>query len=113
MNRLIVVVVMLASAAFADVPPADSTGCREKKVSDACKRDDGSDGSCLASTCSRNDYSGGIPPKSVQFECLKCGAAPAPAPAPAEKKNSCATIPGESLAALAIVLGALRRTRRT
>jgi hypothetical protein len=131
MTRLPLLLVCFAFTALADVPPADSQGCQSKSVGDSCKRDDGSAGTCVTSTCSRNDYSGGMPPKRAQYECVKCGAAtatpaPAPTPEPAppttntvssppaepDKKNTCAAMPGESLAALSLVLLGLRRSRR-
>ena len=98
----VLVCVLVASAAWADVPPSDSSGCRDKTEGASCARDDGTPGSCGKATCSKNDYSNGVPPKSVTYDCLKCGsvvaAAPAPAPAPTptpEKKPSCAAVPGE------------------
>ncbi len=97
--------VMMAGAAWADVPPADSIGCRDKKAGESCKRDDGSAGVCATSTCSRNDYSEGPPPKTVTYECLKCSAPP---PGAAKKNGdapgtsqSCATVPGSTLFLLA------------
>jgi hypothetical protein len=107
MNRLVVgCALVLASAAWADIPPSDTSGCRDKTQGATCKRDDGAEGSCAKSTCSRNDYSNGPPPTSVAYECLKC------APAP-EKKQSCAAMPGETLFALALLaLRARGRKRR-
>ena len=59
-------------AARADVAPPNLGGCQDKKAGDACKTDDGKDGYCKTSTCSRNDYSQGTPPRSVDYECLLC-----------------------------------------
>ena len=133
MTRTPLLVVLFAFTALADIPPQDSSGCRDKNAGASCKRDDGSDGTCATSTCSKNDYSGGVPPKQVTYECLKCGAsAPQPSvsspqpsanspqpgvsspPAEPDKasKNTCAAMPGESLAALSLLLLALRRSRR-
>ncbi|MDP1822662.1 MAG: hypothetical protein Q8L48_05455 [Archangium sp.] len=109
MTRLVGVLALLASAAWADIPPADTSGCGGKTAGETCKKDDGSEGSCVKATCSRNDYSNGPPPTSVQYECLKCGAAVA-APAP-EKKNSCAAVPAESVLALLLVVLSRRRSR--
>lgn len=100
------VVLALASAAWADVPPADSIGCREKKLGDSCERDDKSSGKCVNATCTRNDYTNGPPPKQVSYDCLRCDAAP-----PSESKK-CAVAPGEAFAALA-VLALLNRRRRS
>lgn len=103
----------LAPAAWADIPPPNSIGCRDKALGEACERDDKTAGACAKATCTRNDYSEGPPPKSVSYECLKCeaAAAPAPAPAAAEKKSSCAAVPGEGVVALLAVLAARRRAR--
>lgn len=116
MTRTPLLVVLFAFTALADIPPQDSSGCRDKNAGASCKRDDGSDGTCATSTCSKNDYSGGVPPKQVTYECLKCGAsAPQPSvsspPAEPDKasKNTCAAMPGESIAALSLLLLALRR----
>ena len=103
--RWLVVGALFASAAWADIPSPDSSGCRGKTAGATCKRDDGSDATCVASTCSRNDYSNGPPPKSVQYECLEC----LPGPAPAQKKESCSAVPAQTIGLLALVL--LRRRR--
>lgn len=105
MTRFIFCVVLLATAAWADIPPADSTGCNGKQVGDACVRDDKSAGTCTQSTCSRNDYSNGPPPTQVSYACLKCMEG-----APAEGKK-CAVAPGEALAVLALL--GLRARRRS
>lgn len=97
--------------AWADVPPADVLGCNDKTEGADCKRDDGSAGACAKAACTRNDYSNGPPPKTVTYECLKCADKPA-APAPKvveEKKTSCASVPGEALGVLALVLAARRK----
>lgn len=114
MNRLLLLTCLVASAAWADVPPADTAGCGGKAENAACERDDKSAGVCTKSECSRNDYSQGIPPKSVSYECFKClPAAAAPAPAPAEapkpKSSSCAAVDGGALLALAALLARWKR----
>jgi hypothetical protein len=107
MNRIVLLVVMLSSAAWADIPPRDASGCNGKIEGAACKRDDGSEASCAKATCSRNDYSNGPPPTSVSYECLTCSGAP---PA-AEKKQSCAAMPGEALLGLLVLLARRRLGR--
>ena len=109
MRHLVVAVTLFAGLALADIPPSDTSGCRDKTEGAACKRDDGTDGACAKATCSRNDYSEGPPPKSVQYECLKCGAA---APPPPAEKRSCAAVPGETLVLLAALLASLSRRER-
>lgn len=62
----------VASSAFADVPPPDTSGCNTKAAGDACQKDDMSAGTCAAQTCTKLDYSMGTPPKSVEYACLVC-----------------------------------------
>ncbi|MEW5742287.1 MAG: hypothetical protein AB1938_25445 [Myxococcota bacterium] len=110
------VLVLSASTAWADIPPPDVSGCNGKEVGAACRRDDGSPGACAKSTCTRNDYSEGPPPKTVNYECLRCTAGAAPAPVPDAgttegKKSSCTAAPALSLAALTAWLLVRRRKR--
>ena len=108
MRRLFVVVTLaFAASAWADVAPPDLAGCNGKQVGEACKRDNGADGTCANATCSRNDYSNGPPPKSVDYACVQCVEGKA-AP-PAEKKNSCGFVPGEVVLALSLLLVRRRR----
>jgi hypothetical protein len=98
LSRWVVVLCALsASLAWADVPPKDSIGCRDKTAGATCATDDGASGTCATATCTRNDYSQGPPPKSVPYECLKCVAGAAPA---APKKSGCAAVSDLSLAAV-------------
>jgi hypothetical protein len=63
-------------AARADVPPPNSSGCTSKKAGDSCTRDDGAQGTCATSTCSRINYDcdgGKSPCGSVSYECVTCG----------------------------------------
>jgi hypothetical protein len=105
MTRLVVLFTLAcALSARADIPPPDVSGCNGKVAGDACKRDDASDGVCKASTCSRNDYSDGPPPKQVQYECVVCAAG-----APEKKSASCAAVPGVGVVLAVMVLGRRRR----
>jgi MYXO-CTERM domain-containing protein len=72
----------LPSLAHADIISDEEGACRGKDAGAACQVD-GKAGSCVASTCYRNDYSNGPPPKSKQVECLECKPGEA-APAPTE-----------------------------
>lgn len=118
MTRLVLLVAVLSGAAWADIPPADSIGCRDKIAGVACKRDDGTEGTCGNTRCSKRDYSNGPPGTMVQYDCLKCLSAvrvvaeppPAPAPAPA-KKSSCATVPVETALGLLSLVFLRRRSR--
>lgn len=112
MKRLFVVLCVAASSAWADLPPADVNGCNGKAAGDACKKDDSTDGTCVDSKCGRLDYSEGVPPKSIEYQCLKCGAkaaAPVAAKPVEEKKTSCAAVPGEALLALGALLAVRRK----
>ncbi|MBK8215246.1 MAG: hypothetical protein IPK71_16020 [Myxococcales bacterium] len=65
------------SDARADVPPPNSSGCTTKKAGDGCTRDDGAQGTCATSTCSRINYDcdgGKTPCGQVSYDCLTCGA---------------------------------------
>jgi len=106
MMRAACLVFVLALPAYADIPPSDTSGCSGKTENAACEKDDKSAGVCVKSTCGRNDYSNGPPPKRVSYECLMCATAPAAAAPPAEapKKSSCASVDGEMLIALAALL---------
>lgn len=80
--------------AQADIISDEEANCRSQKAGDACTIA-GEAGTCQKSTCARNDYSEGVPPKTKQVECMVCkpGAAPAPVaeedtkPAPDEAKD--------------------------
>lgn len=66
------------SDARADVPPPNSSGCTTKKAGEACTRDDGAQGTCATSTCSRINYDcdgGKSPCGSVSYDCVLCGPA--------------------------------------
>jgi len=95
---------VVAMPAFADIPPSDTSGCSGKTENAACERDDKTAGVCVKSTCGRNDYSNGPPPKRVSYECLRCETAPAAAPVEAPKKSSCSSVDGGMLIALAALL---------
>lgn len=73
--------------ASADVIIGPEAECREKKAGDACRAETGP-GVCAASKCSRNDYSGGIPPKQKLVDCLKCVEAKTDAGVAAPKKKA-------------------------
>jgi hypothetical protein len=102
MARLLLpVLLLLAVPAFADVPPANTIGCSNKKAGEACETDDKKSGACRDSTCSRLDYSQGTPPKSVQAPCLKCE----------PKAGGCSSTGAVALPALAFAVLSLRRRR--
>jgi hypothetical protein len=129
MKRLLFTAVLaVASSSWADVAPPNLSDCRGREAGASCKTDNGEEGTCRPDTCSRNDYSNGVPPTSVEYECLLCtvsappeatpAATPAPAagqatsPLPPEKKSSCAAMPGAPLALGLVLVGGLARRRK-
>jgi MYXO-CTERM domain-containing protein len=66
-----VAVALAGTPALADVISNEEGACQQKAAGDACDLD-GKAGKCTKSTCGRNDYSDGVPPKSIQVECLLC-----------------------------------------
>jgi len=61
----------IPSVAFGDIIADEEAGCRSKNEGDPCTvRDE--PGTCAKSTCTRNDYSDGVPPKTKQVDCLVC-----------------------------------------
>lgn len=116
---------MVPRAAHADIAqPPDP--CDGKAKGDPC---DG--GVCVTEKCSKLDYSKGVPPSSVEYDCVKCRAKPADAPAPAAgdpatpaapvtpaptpKASGCSLAGdggGLSLALLVLLAAGYRRSRR-
>jgi hypothetical protein len=84
------VALTFAATARADLPPPEANVvCEGRKIGQACELD-GQAGACVQDSCSRNDYSDGVPPKTVTYDCPRCAVgetpsevdAPAPEPAP-------------------------------
>lgn len=109
---LLCATLLLASTTWADIPPPDTSSCRDKQAGAACQTDEGKAGTCEASKCSRLDYSNGTPPSSVEYECLRCAATTAQAPEPKPATTSCSAVPGPWLAATALWAGWLSRRKR-
>lgn len=61
----------IAGIARADIISDKEAQCRGAAKGDACTLD-GKAGVCASATCSRNDYSDGPPPKTVQSDCMVC-----------------------------------------
>src|SRR5258705_7085122 len=86
--------------ASADVVSPAAAACNGKSAGDACDKG----GSCKKSTCSKLDYSQGVPPRSKTYECLVCflpapgataaKAAEPPTSVPDKKSSSSAAAPG-------------------
>ena len=57
--------------AQADIISDEESRCRSAEAGAACEID-GKPGVCAKSTCSRNDYSDGPPPKTKSVECMVC-----------------------------------------
>ena len=117
----------LPSSARADeAPPLENIVCSSNKAGEACEVQ-GVAGTCVADTCSRLDYSQGVPPRSVLRDCMRCqaGAPPPPPPpivepapaapapaAPAASTSGCHVASGTSLAPLLLLLFAPLLGRR-
>jgi uncharacterized protein (TIGR03382 family) len=122
MKRFLAAALLLSSTAWADIAPPNLSGCRDKEAGATCETDDARSGICQKSTCSRNDYSNGPPPKVVDYECLQCAPANTShttdttvhtTPIPTQGKSSgCTTAPGAPLALLVLVSGGLLYRRR-
>lgn len=129
-SLLVGLMLSLAPAlARADVISPAVAECQSKTAGAACS-DAGNPGQCAVSRCSKLDYSQGVPPRSVEYDCLECKPAPtpadvAPAPEPAQPKaadskagppvseSRCAVDPATgSLGLLVGVFAALRGRRR-
>ena len=86
MRRLVIAAFLLfAGVARADLVPPNFVDCRDKAAGAACRLPEGGEGTCQAATCTRNDYSHGIPPRSVAYECLLCKPSSAPPASPAQE----------------------------
>ena len=72
------------TVALADIISDEEAQCRSKKEGDACEIGSAK-GTCAKSTCARNDYSEGVPPKTKQVDCMICEVGKAPEPAAAEE----------------------------
>lgn len=68
---VLVLVFGVASDARADIISDEESQCRSAEAGAACDIG-GTPGICAKSTCSRNDYSDGPPPKQKSVECLIC-----------------------------------------
>ena len=133
---------LYAGSARADLPPPEDVQvCDSKKAGDACEAE-GASGTCVTESCSRLDYSGGVPPKSVSYDCLRCDtsgikpsepkpsepeATPSPSPTPevaeapadsggdavpVESKGACSVAGGSGSSSLGLLLLALVGRRR-
>lgn len=74
MHRILVASVLflgLASEARADLISDEEAQCQQAAEGAACDLG-GKPGVCAKSTCHRNDYSDGPPPKSKSVDCLVC-----------------------------------------
>lgn len=124
-----------ASARADEAPPLADIVCGSNRAGEACEVN-GAAGTCVADTCTRLDYSQGVPPREVQRECMRCQvvappapaaapgaaapvpaapapAAPAPAAPAATASSGCRVAPGTTVAPFLLLLFAplLRRRR--
>lgn len=71
--RLVFVLALCAaSLALADIPPANSRSCGDKRAGAPCTMDDGAPGVCAEQLVSRPDYSNGPPPSYKQVKVMIC-----------------------------------------
>ena len=70
------------SLAHADLVAPGANECNDKPLGGACQIFGGGQGVCRKTTCSKLDYSQGVPPKSKEYDCVRClPGTPAPKPA--------------------------------
>lgn len=79
---LILPLILPVSARADEAPPLADIVCGSNKVGEACEVN-GAAGTCVADTCTRLDYSQGVPPREVKRDCMRCQVAAPPAPAAA------------------------------
>ncbi len=96
MRKLLTLMWLFPAAAFADVIAPDEAECDGKARGAAC-----SGGTCQDAECCRNDYSQGVPPRSVCSPCLRCkgGAPPPPSeppPPPSQQRQFAPPPPGSA-----------------
>lgn len=70
--RLFVLVAVLAVPAFADIIPEEVATCRNKAAGSACTTGEGHAGTCIETSITRPDYSGGVPPTYKAVKMLTC-----------------------------------------
>ena len=92
-SRATLLAMMLAllvpALASADIPPPNTESCGSQEAGASCKTDDGKAGACVKSTCSRNDYSNGVPPTTENYECLICEAGAKPTGSVSSSTSRC------------------------
>lgn len=95
--RILFLVAVLAGPAFADIIPEEVATCRNKASGAACTTGEGHAGTCIETSISRPDYSGGVPPTYKAVKMLTCVAT--------AKGSARSTLPwlGLGLAFLALV----------
>ncbi|MCY1010120.1 hypothetical protein OV079_32050 [Nannocystis pusilla] len=116
--------VLAPALARADVPPPPSIAtCEGATAGAACELDAGGPGQCAPWKCSKLDYSQGSPPRSVEYDCLRCAAASEAKPVeakpadtksapPAAEAKGCAIDPAGGMLGVLFALVGVRRRRR-
>jgi len=126
---LLLAALFLSPLAWADIAPPPRESCEDARAGARCLTGSGSGGTCQWRKCSRLDYSNGVPPVSVEYDCLQCIAvAPlampstrasaaeslsttAPASVPATKGLGWTVMPWAALALAVLVATWLSRRR--
>lgn len=110
----IIALLATVTVARADIPPPNSAQCGGKKTGDACTLDEGGDGHCVETTCSR-----ARPDGNSEYACTLCepgapaSAEPAPSTATGATSKGCTAGGLESVLALGGLVTLLARRRRT
>jgi hypothetical protein len=71
-RALVALTALLAVPAFADIIPEEVAVCRGQAAGAACTTPEGHAGTCVETSVTRPDYSGGVPPTYKQVKMLSC-----------------------------------------
>lgn len=97
--------ILILSLAAADVISPEEDVCRDAEVGETC-RTSGVRGTCQLTTCYRNDYSEGTPPRTIEVECMRCLRPGADPDDPdAARSGGCDTAAGWPVGPVSLVLG--------
>lgn len=102
----LLIIALLAAPAFADIITEEVAVCRGKSAGAACTTGEGQAGTCVETSVTRPDYSGGVPPTYKQVKMLACVAT--------AKGSARSALPwvGVGMGLLALVVALVSRPRR-
>lgn len=111
MKALLLICFLSSGYVVGDVIAPQEDACSHKKAGDACEVM-GQAGICKVSICYRNDYSRGVPPRSVAHDCLMCmGPNDTPVGCSETNTNMNSMLPFVSLGLGLLIMIWLRRAR--